>query len=107
MDQRMDVTQTRFDDNLDALNSELSEFRSHIHETIHDPLMTRMNNMQQSFQDNMGALSSQFDNLSTNEGIQDIRQRQQQLQNDFGQFSSLFDTFSTHYYSMYPPPGDQ
>jgi hypothetical protein len=55
----------------------------------------------------MGALSSQFDNLSTNESIQDIRQRQQQLQNDLGQFLSLFDTFSTHYYSMYPPPGDQ
>jgi hypothetical protein len=32
--------------------------------------------MQQSFQDNMGALSSQFDNLSTNESIQDISQRQ-------------------------------
>jgi hypothetical protein len=46
MDQRMDAMQTRFDDNLDALNSELSEFRSHIQETIHDPLMTRMNNMQ-------------------------------------------------------------
>jgi hypothetical protein len=49
MDQRMDAMQTRFDDNLDALNSELSEFRTHIQDTIHDPLMTRMNNMQQSF----------------------------------------------------------
>jgi hypothetical protein len=107
IDQRMDAIQIRFDDNLDALNSEVSEFCSHIQETIHDPLMTRMNNMHQSFQDNMEALSSKFDNLSTNEGIQDIRQRQQQLHNDFGQFSSLFDTFSTHYYSMYPPPGDQ
>jgi hypothetical protein len=55
----------------------------------------------------MGALSSQFDNLSTNDSIQDISQMQQQLQQDFGQFSSLFDTFSTHYYSMYPPPGGQ
>jgi hypothetical protein len=52
----------------------------------------------------MGALSSQFDNLSTNESIQDIRQQQQ---HDFGQFSSVFDTFSTHYYNMYPPPGGQ
>jgi hypothetical protein len=63
--------------------------------------------MQQSFKDNMEALSSQFDNLSTNESIQDISLRQQQLQQDFGQFSSLFDTFSTHYYSMHPPPGGQ
>jgi hypothetical protein len=46
MDQRMDAMQTHFDDNLDALNSELSEFCSHIQDTIHDPLMTRMNNMQ-------------------------------------------------------------
>jgi deoxyxylulose-5-phosphate synthase len=103
----MDAMQTRFDDNFDALNSELSKFRTHIQDTIHDPFMTRMNNMQQSFQDNMGALSSQFDNLSTNESIQDIRQRQQQLQNDFEQFSSVFNTFSTHYYNMYPPPSDQ
>jgi hypothetical protein len=64
-------------------------------------------NMQQSFQDNMGALSSQFDNLSTNDSMHEISQRQQQLQQDFGQFSSLFDTFSTHYYNMHPPPSDQ
>jgi DNA-binding transcriptional regulator YbjK len=99
--------QSRFDDNLDVTNSELSEFRSHIQDHVTDLIMTRLNNMQQSFQDNMGALSSQFDNLSTNESIQDISQRQQQLQQDFGQFSSLFDTLSTHYYSMYPPPGGQ
>jgi hypothetical protein len=49
MDQCMDAMQTRFDDNLDALNSELSEFRSHIQDTIHDPLMTRMNNMHRAF----------------------------------------------------------
>jgi hypothetical protein len=107
MDQRMDRMQAHFDDNFDGLHIELTELRTHIQGTVHDPIMTRMNNMQQSFQYNMGALSSQFDNLSTNESIQDIRQRQQQLQNDFGKFSSLFDTFSTHYYSMYPPPGDQ
>jgi hypothetical protein len=53
--------------------------------------------MQQSFQDNMGALSSQFDNLSTHDNMHDISQRQQQLQQDFGQFSSLFDTFSTQH----------
>jgi hypothetical protein len=55
----------------------------------------------------MGALSSQFDNLSTSDSMHDINQRQQQLQQDFGQFSSLFDTFSTHYYNMHPPPSDQ
>jgi DNA-binding transcriptional regulator YbjK len=97
---------SRFDDNWDALNTEYSEFRSHIQDHVTDPIMKRLNNMQQSFQDNMGALSSQFDNLSTNDSMQEISQRQQQLQQDFGQFSSLFDTFSTHYYSMHPPPGD-
>jgi hypothetical protein len=55
----------------------------------------------------MGALSSQFDNLSTNDSMHEISQRQQQLQQDFGQFSSLFDTFITHYYNMHPPPSDQ
>jgi hypothetical protein len=49
MDQCMYRMQARFDDNLDALNPELSEFRSHIQDTVTDPIMTRLNNMQQSF----------------------------------------------------------
>jgi hypothetical protein len=49
MDQRMDAMQSRVDDNLDAINSELSEFCSHIQDTVTDPIMTRLNNMQQSF----------------------------------------------------------
>jgi hypothetical protein len=49
MDQRMDAMQSRFDDNLDAINSKLSEFHSHIQDTIIDPIMTRLNNMRQSF----------------------------------------------------------
>jgi hypothetical protein len=86
MDQCMDAMQmqSRFDDNWDALNTEYSEFRSHIQDHVTDPIMNRLNNMQQSFQDNMGALSSQFDNLSTNDSMQEISQRQQQLQQDFG-----------------------
>ena len=91
----------------DALNSEFSDFRDQIHTNVTDPIMSRLNNMQQSSQDNMGALSSQFDNLSTTDNLHDISQRQQQLQQDFGQFSSLFDTFSTHYYNMHPPSSDQ
>jgi hypothetical protein len=107
MDQCLDDMQSSFDSNWDALNIECTEFRSHIQTNVTDPIMTRLNNMQQSFQDNMRALSSQFDNLSTNDSMQEISQRQQQLQQDFGQFSSLFDTFSTHYYNMHPPPSDQ
>jgi hypothetical protein len=40
MDQCMDAMQTHFDDNFGALNSELSEFRTHIQDTIHDSIMT-------------------------------------------------------------------
>jgi hypothetical protein len=79
MDQRMDAMHSRLDDHLDAINCELSELRSHIQDHVTDPIMTKLNNMQQSFQDNMGALSSQFDNLSTNDSMQEISQRQQQL----------------------------
>jgi hypothetical protein len=56
MDQCMDRIQTHFDDNFDGLHTELTELHTHIQDTIHDPIMTRMNNMQQSFQDNMGGL---------------------------------------------------
>jgi hypothetical protein len=63
-----------------------------------------MNNMQQSFQDSMGALSNQFESLSTSDNIHSLYERQQQLQNDFNQFTSIFDSFSSHYYSMYLRP---
>jgi hypothetical protein len=43
--------------------------------------------MQQSFQDNMSALSSQFKTLSTSDSIHTLDERQQQLQNDFSQFT--------------------
>ena len=76
---------------------------------MHDPIMSRINNIQQSFQDNMGALSNQFESLSTTDNIHSLDERQQQLQNDFSQFTSIFDSFSSHYYSMYlrPPFGAQ
>ena len=68
--------------------------------------MSQINNIQQSFQDNMGALSSQFETLSTTNNIYSLDERQQQLQNDFNQFTSIFDSFSSHYYIVYlrPPP---
>jgi hypothetical protein len=44
----MNAMQTHFDDNFDGLNSELIKLRTHIQDTVHDPIMTRMNNMQQS-----------------------------------------------------------
>jgi hypothetical protein len=68
--------------------------------------LSRMNNVQQCFQDNMGALSSQFETLSTSDNIHSLDERQQQLQNDFNQFTSIFDSFSSHYYIVYlrPPP---
>jgi hypothetical protein len=69
--------------------------------------MSQINNIQQSFQDNMGALSSQFETLSTTNNIYSLDERQQYLQNDLSQFTSIFDSFSSSYYIMYPrpPPG--
>jgi hypothetical protein len=66
--------------------------------------MSKMNNTQQSFQDIMGALFSQFETLSTSDSIHSLDERQQQLHNDFSQFTSIFDNFSSHYYSTYPRP---
>jgi hypothetical protein len=97
------------DSQLDGVHLQFADLRSHIQTSVHDPIMSRINNMQQSFQDNMGALSSQFESLSISVIIHSLNERQQQLQNDFSQFSSIFDSFSSHYYSMYlhPPPGAQ
>jgi hypothetical protein len=49
MDQRLDDMQSSFDSNWDALNTEYSEFRNHIQNNVTDPIMTRLNNMKQSF----------------------------------------------------------
>jgi hypothetical protein len=55
----------------------------------------------------MGALSSQFEFMSTSDNIHSLDERQQQFQNDFSQFTPIFDSFSSHVYNMYPrpPPG--
>lgn len=57
------------DNQFDSLHDEVGGLREHIRENVHDSIMTRMNNLQQSFQNNMGALSSQFETLSTSDNI--------------------------------------
>jgi hypothetical protein len=37
------------DNQFDSLHDELGGLREHIRENVHDPIMTRMNNLQQSF----------------------------------------------------------
>jgi hypothetical protein len=66
------------DDQLDGMHSQFVDLHTHILDTVHDPIMSRMNNMQQIFKDNMGALSSQFETLSTSDSIHSLDQRQQQ-----------------------------
>jgi hypothetical protein len=66
--------------------------------------MSRMHNMQHRFQYNMGALSSQFETLSSSDSIHTLDETHQQLQNDFNQFTSIFDSFNSHYYNMYMYP---
>jgi hypothetical protein len=67
---------TVVDTQLDGVHTKFNDLRSHLHTTVHDPIMSRMNNMQQSFQDNMGALSSQFKNLSTSDSVHALDERQ-------------------------------
>jgi hypothetical protein len=67
---------TVVDTQLDGVHTQFNDLRSHIQSTMHDPIMSRMNNMQQSFQDNMGALSSQFESLSTSDNIRSLDERQ-------------------------------
>jgi hypothetical protein len=100
---------TVVDTQLDGVHFQFADLCTHIQDIMHDPIMGRMNNMQQSFQDNMGALSSQFETRSTSDSIHSLDESQQQLQNDFSQFTSIFDSFISHYYNMYPcpPPGAQ
>jgi hypothetical protein len=68
------------DTQLDGVHSQFADLRTHIQQdTMHDPIMSRMNNMQQSFQDNMGALFSQFETLSTSDIIHSLDEREEHL----------------------------
>jgi ABC-type phosphate transport system auxiliary subunit len=67
---------TDVDTQLDGVHSQFSDLHTHIQDIMHDPIMSSMNNMQQSFQDNMGALSSQFKTLSTSDSIHSLDERQ-------------------------------
>jgi hypothetical protein len=123
VDGRFDAMQSHFDGQysivhnrffavdiqLDGAHTQFADLCTHIQDTVHDLIVSRMNNIQQSFQANRGSLSSQFETLTNSDNIHSLDERQQQLQNDFSQFTTIFYSFSSHYYSMYPcpPPGTQ
>jgi hypothetical protein len=67
---------TVVDTQLDGVHTQFNDLCSRIHTTVHDSIMSRMNNMQQSFQDNMGTLSNQFETLSTSDSVNALDERQ-------------------------------
>jgi hypothetical protein len=69
------------DTQLDGVHSQFVDLRTHIQDTMHDLIMSGINNMQQSFWDNIGAMSTQFETLSTSNNIHSLNKRRQQLQN--------------------------
>jgi hypothetical protein len=45
----LNIRFTIVDNHLDGMHSQFDGLRSHIKDIVHDPIMSRMNNMQQSF----------------------------------------------------------
>jgi hypothetical protein len=82
----------------------LNTFGHHVYNTMHEPIMTRLDNMQTSLQSDLSALNDRFSELSTSEQYQQISDHQTQLEGNFNTFNTTFGDFRDHFYHYYPTP---
>jgi DNA anti-recombination protein RmuC len=78
------------------LNAGFQAFGQQLHNDMYQPIMTRMQNVQEGLHANIAALDSRFDDLPSSEQHQELVERQQKLQNDFNTFNTTFSGFTDH-----------
>jgi hypothetical protein len=71
---------------------------------MHEPIMTRLDDMQKSLQNDLSALNDRFSELSTSEQYQQISDHQTQLESNFNTLNTAFGDFRDHFYHYYPAP---
>jgi hypothetical protein len=85
-------------------NASFQAFGQHLHTEMYQPLMTRMQTVQEGLHADIAAVDYRFDDLPTSEQHQELVDKQQKLQNDFNTFNTVFTSFTNHFYSVYPAP---
>jgi hypothetical protein len=86
------------------MDTSLNTFGHHVYNTMHEPIMTRLDNMQTRLQSDLSALNDRFFELSTSEYYQQIFDQRTQLQEKFNSLNKAFGDFRDHFYHYYPAP---
>ena len=88
----------------EQMNAGFQSFGQHLHDTMYQPIMDRLQNVQEGLHMDIAALGSRFDDLPSSEDHQQLVEQQQKLQQDFDTFNTTFTGFIDHFYSVYPAP---
>ena len=83
------------------MQSQMNLNFQNMQQQMFQPIMARMQGVQESLHSDIAALDSRFEDLPSSEQLE---QRQQQLKQHFDTSSTAFTGFSDHFYSVFPVP---
>jgi hypothetical protein len=86
------------------VGTSMNTFGHHVYNTMHEPMMKRLDDMQTDLQNDLNALNDRFSQMSTSEQYQQIYDQQTQLQNNFNTLNIAFGDFIDHFYHYDPAP---
>jgi len=79
------------------LDARFTSFGQHIHDTMYQPMMNRLEHVNTSLHADIDALNDRFDDLTTTDEYHELAHQQQQLQ-------TYFCSFTDHFHSYFPAP---
>jgi cytolysin (calcineurin-like family phosphatase) len=79
------------------IDTSLDNFGHHVYNTMHDPMMQRLGDMQTDLQNDLSALNDKFSQMSTSEQYQQLHDQQTQLQHDVHALNTAFGDFRDHF----------
>jgi hypothetical protein len=74
-----DTFQTMQQDFQQQIDTSLNNFVHHVYNTMHEPMMQRLDDMQTYLQNDLSALNDRFSQMSTSEQYQQIYDQHAQL----------------------------
>jgi hypothetical protein len=102
--QMSDTFQTMRQGFQQQIDTSLDNFDHHVYNTMHDPMMQRLSDMQTGLQNDLTAFNDRFSQMSTSELYQQIYDQQTQLQNNVNALNTTFGDFGDLFYHYYPAP---
>jgi hypothetical protein len=84
------------------IDTSLNNFGHHVYNTMHDPMMQRLDDMKTDLQNVLSTSNDRFSQMSTSEQYQQLYDQQTQLQNNVNALNTAFGDFRDHFYHYYP-----